>query len=636
MAAHFRRDVEQVCSDECVLCDSIDEKGCGQHLGGQPRNHTRRAFVAGGICLAAVAAAGAVTPAMAADIVEGLKAKAGDVSDLLNKTLAAFKELDFAGAGELAAKTSAAVSGLRSQMQGPLWGAAEWVPVLGEDVKAARTLVDTLANLVDGALVPVSQALSAVELDRLVVAEGSDRVRFDVAAIQAVADAVKQAAPVLDEAASTVDGMGETHIAQLTEAVDMAKEKIAPLAGELDEAASLLGALPGLLGAAGERVYGVLAQNNVEIRSTGGLPGQCCRVAARDGLLSLGEVQAIARFMNPRNDEAMCVPLTDEEVALYSKSVGYMSVNVNCIPDFPRVCDIFNQLWFATNGEHVDGFVAIDPIFLQTLMGLTRGTQTADGTVLDGGSTVRVLMHDTYWRNLDDYAATDAYFAEAASAALDCIMGGVPSMDPKALLQVIRRGIDGGNLLMWSANVDEQAIVEGLGASGEVTLDPAAPQLGVYLNNGSWSKFEWYLDLDFSMGEAVSNADGSRTYPCGLRLANAMTPEELEASNAVITGGNPAKRSEDDMLEVLNLYAPAGGRVEVTGHNGQVDLADDKTYRGLQVVCGEAHVQIGAPAEVAFNVTVSPEATQELSVRIPPTVQDTGRGGGALGCPVGA
>ena len=622
MATHFRQDVEPVRSDECAPCNPIGEESCEQHSSEKPRNHTRRAFVAGGACLAAVAAAGAATPAMAADIVEGLKAKASDVTDLLNETLGAFKELDFAGAGELAAKTSAAVADLRSQMQGPLWGVAEWVPVLGGDVKAARTLVDTLAGLVDGALVPVSQALSTIELDKLVVADGSNQIQFDIAAIQAVADAVKQAAPVLDEAASAVGGIGETHIAQLTEAVDMAKEKLAPLAGELDEAANLLGALPGLLGASGERVYAVLAQNNVEIRSTGGLPGQCCRVAVRDGLLSLGEVQAIARFMNPGNDEAMCVPLADEEVALYSRTVGYMSVNVNCIPDFPRVCDIFNQLWFTTNGEHVDGFVALDPIFLQSLMGLTQGTKTADGTVLDGENTVRVLMHDTYWRNLDDYAATDAYFAEAASAALDCIMDGVPSMDPGALLQVIRRGIDGGHLLMWASDADEQAVVEGLGASGEVALDPAAPQLGVYLNNGSWSKFEWYLDLDFSMGEARGNADGSRTYPCSLRLTNAMTPEELEASNANITGFNPAKRSEDDMLEVLNLYAPAGGRIEVTSSNGQVDLADDKTYRGLQVVCGEAHVQIGAPAEITFNVTVSPEATQELGVRIPPTVQD--------------
>ena len=622
MAAHFRRDAEHVCLDECAPCDLIGERGCGRHSGEKPRSHTRRAFVAGGVCLAAAAAAGAATPAMAADIADGLKAKASDVSDLLNKTLAAFKELDFVSANELTSETSVAISDFQSQMQGPLWGFAEWIPVLGEDVKTTRILVDMLGSLVDDALVPVSQTLSTINFDKLVVADGSDRIQFDVVAIQTMVDAVKQAVPLLDEAAFTVGGIGETHIAQLTEVVDMAKEKIAPLASELDEAGSLLEVFPRLLGASGERVYGVLAQNNVEIRSTGGLAGQCCRVAVRDGLLSLSEVEGVRNFMNPGDDEAMCVPLTDEEVALYSRSVGYMSVNVNCIPDFPRVCDIFGQLWFATNGEHVDGFVAIDPIFLQMLMGLTHGTQTSDGTVLDGGSTVRVLMHDTYWRNLDDYAATDVYFAEAASAALDCIMGGVPSMDPGALLQAVRRGIDGGHLLMWASDADEQAVIEGLGASGEVTLDPAAPQLGVYLNNGSWSKFEWYLNIDFSMGEATANADGSRMYPCSLRLANAMTPEELEASNVVITGDNPAKRSEDDMLEVLNLYAPAGGRIEVTSCNGQVDLADDKTYRGLQVVCGEAHVQIGAPAEITFNVTVSPEASQELSVRIPPTVQD--------------
>ena len=72
---------------------------------------------------------------------------------------------------------------------------------------------------------------------------------------------------------------------------------------------------------------------------------------------------------------------------------------------------------------------SLDPIFLQMLMGLTQGTKTADGTVLDGGSTVRVLMHDTYWRNLDDYGATDVYFTEAASGetvTLNEISAGAP------------------------------------------------------------------------------------------------------------------------------------------------------------------------------------------------------------------
>ena len=125
MAEHFRQDAGQVCSDGCAPYDSADEENCGQHSSERPHGHTRRTFVAGGICLAAVAVAGAATPAMAADFVDGLKAKAGNVSDLLNETLAALKGLDFASAGELASRTSAAVSDLRSQMQGPLWGVAE-------------------------------------------------------------------------------------------------------------------------------------------------------------------------------------------------------------------------------------------------------------------------------------------------------------------------------------------------------------------------------------------------------------------------------------------------------------------------------------------------------------------------------
>ena len=72
MAEHFRQDAGQVCSDGCVPCDSADEESNGQHSGEKPRSHTRRAFVAGGICLAAVAAAGAATPAMAEAYAAGL------------------------------------------------------------------------------------------------------------------------------------------------------------------------------------------------------------------------------------------------------------------------------------------------------------------------------------------------------------------------------------------------------------------------------------------------------------------------------------------------------------------------------------------------------------------------------------
>ncbi len=631
MASHFKEDVEGVPAGLYAPVESHSGSGHGHHHGHRSggghghrhgRGHTRRAVVAGGVCLAAVAAVGVATPAMADGLIDGLKEKASNVSSLLNQALSAFKELDFAKASELCADTSDAVGDFQAQLQGPLWDAAEMVPILGEDVKSARTLVGMLADLVDEALAPVSQTLAGIDLGSLMAVVGQGQIQVDVASIQAVSSAVKQALPALDESIATINGMGEMHISQLAQVVSMAKEKIAPLSGKLDEVTRLLDVLPGVLGAEGDRVYAVLAQNNVEIRSTGGLVGQCCRATMSNGLISLGDVQAIGHFVGTSGDEANCVPLTDEELNLYGNTVGYKAGNPNCIPDFPRVCDIFNQLWYKTSGEQVDGFIALDPIFLQMLMALTPGTQTSDGTVLDGTTTVRVLMHDTYWNHLDDYSATDAYFTEAASAVLDCIMGSVSAMDPAALLGTVQRGIDEGHLLMCSFDADEQEMIAGMGASGEVLLDPAAPQLGIYLNNSTWSKIEWYLNLDFSMGEAAENADGTKTYPCSLRLSNVMTPEELAAGNINIFGGNPAKRSDDDILDGFCLYAPAGGSIEVTSANEQFDRWDDGTYKGLQVVRGEVHNQIDAPAEISFNVTVSADTSQDLDVRITPTVQD--------------
>ena len=631
MASHFEQDVEGVPAEWYAPVESHSGAGHGHHHRhrsggghghGHGRGHTRRAVVAGGICLAAVAAVGVATPAMADGLIDGLKEKASNVSGLLNQTLSAFKELDFAAANGLCADTSAAVGDFQAQLQGPLWDAAELVPVLGEDVKSARALVDMLADLVDGALAPVSQALAGIDLASLMTAVGQGQIQVDVASIQTISSAVKQALPVLDESIATINGMGEMHISQLAQVVSMAKEKIAPLSGKLDEATRLLDILPGVLGAEGDRVYGVLAQNNVEIRSTGGLVGQCCRATVSNGLICLGDVQAIGHFVATSSDEVNCVPLTDEELNLYGNTVGYKAGNPNCIPDFPRVCDIFNQLWYITNGEQVDGFIAIDPVFLQMFMALTPGVQTSDGTLLDGTTTVRVLMHDTYWNHLDDYSATDVYFTEAASAVLDCIMGSVSSMEPSALFDTVQRGIDEGHLLMWSSDADEQEMIASVGASGEVLLDSTAPQLGIYLNNSTWSKIEWYLNLDFSMGEAAENADGSKVYPCSLRLSNVMTPEELQAGNINIFGGNPAKRSDDDILDGFCLYAPAGGSIEVTSANEQFDMWEDGTYKGLQVVRGEVHNQIGAPAEISFNVTASADAAQDLDVRITPTLQD--------------
>ena len=108
-------------------------------------------------------------------------------------------------------------------------------------------------------------------------------------------------------------------------------------------------------------------------------------------------------------------------------------------------------------------------------------------------------------------------------------------------------------------------------------------------------------------------------------------PDELAAITSIIEEWRiqhdsavrlRAFASADDMLERLTIYAPAGGSIAYVDHNDNFIPWADGSYKGLQVATGQVHNQIDHPAIINFTVTTSPEAAEDLTVRITPTVQD--------------
>ena len=590
------------------------------HGSKQKKGVSRRALIGGGICLAAVATVGVATPAMASGVIDDLKASASSVSSLLNQTIDAFKGMDFLQAHELALQTSEEVHAFQSKIQGTLWDVAECIPVLGEDVKAARSLVSVLVDLVDNALVPMAETLSGFSLDTLVYRNDQGSMAINLQSLQVIINAIQGVLPTLSSAVDTIEGLGDMHIPQLAEVVNQAKEKVSPLMGKVDKLSELLGVFPNMLGASGDRVYVVMALNNVEIRSLAGFAGQCCRVTVSNGAISLGDVSSIYNFIP--NEEWACVSLTQEELDLYGDTVGYMAGNTDCIPDYPRVCDIWNQLWYTHQGEYVNGIISLDPVFLQLLMGLTPGADMYDGTHLDGTNTVRVLLHDTYWNYMNDSDAMDTYFAAAAGTAMDCIIDNVSSMSASGLMKAVDQAIDEYHLYGWFADESEQSVMEQLGVSGAVKVDATDPQLGIYVNNETWSKIEWWLNLDVQMSDPYNNLDGSRIYTGTITFSNTATWDEINACNDYMIGSNSEKYDADDIYERFALYAPAGGSVQITSCSDCINVWDKNTYKGLEVQCGTVHNQIDKPATIDFTVTVPATATTDLTVRMTPTVQN--------------
>lgn len=509
------------------------------------------------------------------------------------------------------------VNDINAEVSSPLWTAATLIPVIGEDVRSVQTLGTVASDLVNDALVPVATSLSGTGLSSL-LQDGSVNVEL----IRTVSSSVSDAIPVIQSSVDTISSLPEAHIPQLRDVLEQVQGPVSEAQGLVGQIEPILNLLPQMLGADGQtRTYLVIAQNNSELRATGGLPGSWGTISITDGVISMGEFQSIL------HDEGLQVEITDEERAAIATNMDTDPAQVNCTADFTRVGQLARDYWAQEGLGTVDGVVAIDPVFLQRLLSLTGGFTAPDGTAVDGTNAAKVLLSDTYWMFGNDGDAQDAYFAAVAGLAFETIMDNLGNAGMTDLMGVVEQSGKDGRLLVWMANEDEQSLMVSMGLSGRLEGDPTKPVLGVYLNDDTYSKISWYASSSTVVGEGVKNADGTTTYDVTTTLTNTITPEEAANAPAYISGTNGAKRDVSDMLDFVFFYAPAGGTITDFQVSEGVLFEDygiaDETLSGLQVLRMRTHLLAGETATFTYKVTVSADAAEPLAVRTTPLAQES-------------
>ena len=508
------------------------------------------------------------------------------------------------------------MAAINAEVHTPLWTLASFLPVVGEDVRSVQALGDAGSALVNDALVPVSKAVSGTDLSDLL----QDGV-VNVELVRTIADSVSGALPTIQSSIETISSLPEPHIPQLKEVLGKVQEPLSSASGLVEQLGPMLELLPQMLGGDGARTYLVIAQNNSELRSTGGLPGAWGTLMIDNGVISMGEFTSIL------HDPDLQVEITEEEHSATMTNMNTDPAQVNCMPDFSRVGELARDYWAQSGYGDVNGVVAIDPIFLQWLLELTGGFTAPDGATVDGSNAAQVLLSDTYWKYGDDSAIQDAYFASVAALSFKQVMGNLGNAGMTDLWDVIERGAESGRLLMWMANEEEQSVIDGMGLSGKLETDPTTPVLGVYLNDDTYSKISWYASCYTQVGEGVKNADGTTTYDVTTTLTNTMTPEEAASAPIYVYGGNSSKRDNSDMLNYVYFVAPAGGTItNLSENNGAVvdgyGFAETTLY-GLQFFRTKTHLLSGQSAVFTYQVTVSSEATEPLAVRTTPLARES-------------
>lgn len=585
------------------------EMAYGREAGTRKLKRSRAGIIALVVVLCLVALAG-VEGFFLYRSVKSVKSEASTIMGAADGLKSAIKAGDAVSLSKVSSDVNVSAHSIQNELSGFEWTVASFVPVLGDDIRSVRTLGDVLVDLSDNALTPLASNSDVLNLSNL-MHDGA----VNIPVLQSLSSAAQQASPVVIRSADALEALPQPHIAQVSDVVGKVKEKMSAASDGLEKLNLVLPYLPQMLGANGQtRNYLLVAQNNSELRSTGGFYGSWSLLSVTDGAINLGDSQVLQNTDVPEDQRPM---LTDAEVEVFGEHVRENPGSTGYLYDFARAGSVAAQFWQALEGDRVDGTVAVDPVFLQSLLALTGGITTSNGAVVDGTNAASTLLSDAYWDMSAE--ATDAFFSEVASRSFAQLTGNLGKVDMVAFLDTLNKSSEEGRVQMWMADPGEEKAIVELDMSGNFASDEAEPVAGVYLNNQSFSKLDWYLKVDNVIGPATKNADGTTSYQVTTSLTNMLDGGTASAAPQYVLGSNP----EFDMTHIVEgtyLSAPAGGSISnVSASNGEG--VRDFSYTGMNVWYSRLEIPMEDTVSLTYTVTVPATAVEPLKIHATPTAQ---------------
>lgn len=510
----------------------------------------------------------------------------------------------------LAEETRAA----RELTSDPIWNAAETAPWIGPQLAASSTVIASIDDVAREGVEPLAAAASGFSLDTLRPRDGA----FDVAAIAAVTDAAATASATIARAESSVAAIDaglllpplRTPIAEVTDVLGSASAA----ADTLHRATQLL---PAALGANGPREYLVVFQNNAEWRSLGGIVGAMAAVHTDAGRIELAAQASSSDF---RRYADPVLPLDDELAGLFVDKPGVYIQNVTQIPDFTVDGPLAREMWLRETGTSVNGVIAVDPVTLSYLLEATGPLTLPSGDTLTSENAVSLLLNEVYARYRVP-AQQDAFFAATAATVFTAISRG--EADPVRLIDALARAGAERRLFVWNADPAEQAVLDGTTLQGTLPVtDATTTAFGAYLNDGTGSKMDYYVDAHTAVGwcAAPATEPGDDLATLSVTLTNTAPADAATILPPYITGGGSFGVDPGVARTVAYLYLPTGS--ELVTATGTSSTFGQGTHDGRTVLLWESSVAPGQSATV--SVQVRTPRTENLMAITTPTTQ---RGG---------
>jgi len=479
---------------------------------------------------------------------------------------------DFDGANRALAELRSHTHRAASSTDGVLWDLGRHIPYVGRNIGA----VQTVSGVLDTAT--RENAPIALELSRA-VDEGRFRPqgqRIDLAEVARLAPSVRRAAESIDRAANRLAGT------QADRLLFPFNDLVGDLQTQVDRARSAAAAsahafklLPGMLGEKQPRTYLLMIQTPAELRATGGLPGSLALLHADKGKVIMGW-QGSASDIN--GFTAPVVKLPRDTESQYGPTPAIDLRDTNFTPDFPEAARIVKAMVEQREDVKLDGVISVDPIALAQIMAGTGPVTVKDRVVLGAGNVVPVLLNQTY-QVLGTQDAQNDFFESAARKIFDAVMAG--QGDQQQAIRGLATGASQHRIQVWSAHPDEQAVLEGTAVSGALLTRSRTPQIGMYLNDSTAGKMDYYLQYRSTAAAVDCRQGDAQDIRATIALTSTMPADFQRLSTWILGTGQFA--AQGSIAFNLRVYAPYGGEITGMSVDGQAHSVTADKHMGRQV-----------------------------------------------------
>ncbi|MET0325331.1 MAG: DUF4012 domain-containing protein [Ilumatobacteraceae bacterium] len=422
---------------------------------------------------------------------------------------------------------AASLAAAHERVSAPLAAGAAFVPVLAQH----RSAVVDMSGVGATGATTVAEALDEIDLDALRTVDG--RINLDaLAALEEPLTRVRTALVSLQE--TTNDARSPWLVGRATYELDDFDESVAEHLPSLDNALDAIRMAPTMLGADGPRTYLVVFTTPSESRGLGGMIGNYAELTVDDGLMSLSgfgrgeDIDAAASSAGVRLDGPDGFLEQYGRFGFDSDGAGLVGNsamrNAGMSPNFPWVGEVASDVYTQTTGRSVDGVIAMDPYVVAALLRYTGPVRlvTLDQE-LNADNAVPFLLRDQYVLAEDKAERVDA-LAEAASITFEALLG-------DALPEPITIARDLGplaaerRLLVWSADPEEQALLERVHLAGQIPPPDGADGWSFTVTNGGGNKIDSFLERAAGYTSTTDPATGETTATLHVRLTNTAPAE---------------------------------------------------------------------------------------------------------------